>query len=136
MKTVIEKAKYEGYVWRSDEKAPVVYMGDAGMELVLDDEENPFVVEGNLWDSERRLSIYIRYVDGRYIVRHTTVTDEDLQSERCTEKTFIAHRMKGVGSLRYVQYWESCADDLCEGMETLRPEKTVFIGFNRKKEEE
>lgn len=48
MKTVIEKAKYEGYVWRSDEKAPVVYMGDAGMELVLDDEENPFVVEGNL----------------------------------------------------------------------------------------
>lgn len=136
MKTVIEKAKYEGYVWRSDEKAPLLYNGDVDTALTLDDEETPFIIEGNLWDSERQRSIYIRYADGRYIVRHTAVTAEDLQTERCTEKKFIAHRMKGVESLKYVQYWELCVDDLCEGMQTLRPEKTVFVGFNRKKEEE
>lgn len=136
MKTTIEKARYEGYVWKSDEKVPVVYRGDADVELVLDDCENPFIVEGCLWDNTGRESIYIRYVDGRYIVSRTIVTDEDLQSERCVEKTFVAHRIDGVKSLRYLQYWEPKADEMCEGMQVLCPQKMIFIGFDKKEEKE
>lgn len=133
----IEKAKYEGYIWWSDKDRPKVYYGDEEVNLSLNNDDNPFIIEGNLWDKAAGKSIFIRYVDGKYFTNETTVTDEDRNNpERCTEKSFIAHRIDGVRTLNFLQYWEAFEDKLCENMEALRPQKMVFIGFDKTDKEE
>lgn len=144
----IEKAKYEGYLWWSDNKKPIVYYGNDVLSLQFDDKDNPFIIEGNLWDSESRISIYIKYVDGKHIIRRTSVTKDELNGiNDCslevndiscpliatTIKEFIAHRIPSVRKLRFLQYWETVADkeNMCEGMVALQPSKIVFIGFNK-----
>lgn len=133
----IKKAKYEGYVWWSDKDRPEVFYGDKEVGLSLTDGENPFIIEGNLWDEAAKKSIFIRYVDGQYFKRETTVKEEDRKNpELCTPKDFIAHRIEGVHKLSFLQYWEPFEDDLCEKMKALRPEKLVFIGFDKNDKEE
>lgn len=144
----IEKAKYEGYLWWSDNKKPIVYYGKDVLSLQFDDNDNPFIIEGNLWDAESRISIYIRYVDGRHIIRRTCVTKDELRGINdsnldfndksyplvaTTIKEFIAHRIPSVKKLRFLQYWETSTDyeNMCEGMVALQPSKLVFIGFNK-----
>ena len=79
--TTIENARYQGYLWYSDQRQPEVYLGKTSVaELILDESKNPFIIEGNLYDAERQLSISIRFVDGKYIVTrydlNTTSADE------------------------------------------------------------
>ena len=123
----IEKAPYEGYIWFSDRRKPLVISPDKPYEADLRDTDNPFIVEGNLWNETSNVSIMIKYVDGKYIVRRTEVTDEC--KKNATEKEFIAHRIDGVKKLKFLQYWVETVDALCEGMTTLRPGKLVFVGF-------
>ena len=145
MNNNIEEAKYEGYLWWSDSKMPVAYDGTTPVAMQLDDSSNPFVIEGNLWNAEKMESIYIRYVDGRHIVRRTYVTKDewkeindkslnigstDKKLVATTRKEYLAHRIPGVSTLRFLQYWEAQTDQECEGMVALRPKKLVFVGFN------
>lgn len=134
----IEKAKYEGYVWWSDKDRPEVYYGNEEVNFCLNDGENPFIIEGNLWDENTLTSFMIRYVDGRYIVKKHEVDAEDLKegSQLHTKKKYIAHRIDGVQALKFLQYWRPYEDKLCEKMSALRPEKLVFIGFDNKDKEE
>lgn len=125
----IEKAPYEGYIWRSNQQKPLVITPDKPYGVDLRDTDNPFVVEGNLWNETSNVSIMIKYVDGKYIVRRTVVTDECRKN--ATEKEFIAHRIDGVKKLKFLQYWVETVDALCEGMTTLRPGKLVFVGFSK-----
>ena len=141
----IDKAKYVGYLWRSDQRTPEVYDGTEELELSLPDGENPFVIEGNLWDEARRRSIMIRYIDGRYRVRKVEVAERELEGisddkvdaaeegqVATTVKEYLAHRMAGVRKLRFLQYWRAEKDDLCGGMLVLRPYQLVFVGFVKK----
>ena len=136
----IEAAKYEGYLWYSNEKKPMVFDGSEPVpEMNLDEEKNPFIIEGNLWDEDGRNSIMIRYVDGEYIVRRTKVKEEELsraysqayESGSPTLKKYLAHRIEGVKCLCFLQYWQAEPDDMCEKMCVLRPSKLVFIGFDK-----
>ena len=139
----IEAAKYEGYLWYSNEKKPMVFDGSEPVpEMNLDEEKNPFIIEGNLWDEDGRNSIMIRYVDGEYIVRRTKVKEEELkassrassqayESGSPTLKKYLAHRIEGVKCLCFFQYWQAESDKMCEGMQVLRPSKLVFIGFDK-----
>ena len=139
----IEAAKYEGYLWYSNEKKPMVFDGSEPVpEMNLDEEKNPFIIEGNLWDEDGRNSIMIRYVDGEYIVRRTKVKEEELkassrasskayESGSPTLKKYLAHRIEGVKCLCFLQYWQAESDKMCEGMQVLRPSKLVFIGFDK-----
>lgn len=54
----IEKSIYEGYIWRSDANKPQIVNGE--FELDEPDVENPFIVEGMLYDATRCLSISIK----------------------------------------------------------------------------
>lgn len=141
----IEEAKYEGYLWWSDSKIPVVYNGTEPLSLQLDDNSNPFIIEGNLWNADKRQSIYIRYIDGQHLVRSIIVSEEewcgiddknillDKLGERkvaTTRKDFLAHRIPNVSRLRFLQYWEAEEDECCEGMLALKPKRLVFVGFN------
>lgn len=113
-------------------------------EINLDEKENPFIIEGNLWDKDGRKSIMIRYVDGKYIVHSTHVNEEELkgisssrassqayESGSPTLKKYLAHRIEGVKCLCFLQYWQAEPDDMCEKMCVLRPSKLVFIGFDK-----
>ena len=123
----IDKAGYEGYVWMSDRQEPSVISPDEAFEMTLCDNDNPFVVEGNLWDATNRVSIMIKYVDGKYIVRRTEVTDECRKN--ATRKEFLPHRIEGVKKLAFLQCWDEVEDPLCENMVTLQPGKLLFVGF-------
>lgn len=126
--TEIPKAKYQGYIWRSDSDSPEVLTGDKNDDM-LDPKENSFIIEGNLWDEATGASISIRYIDGRYYIHRTTLTTEDLKND----KKYVAHRIDGYKYLRFVQLWEPRPDPMCEGMEVLEPSKLVFIGFTNDK---
>ena len=141
----IEEAKYEGYLWWSNSKIPVIYNGTKPLSLQLDDNNNPFIIEGNLWNADKCESIYIRYIDGQHLVRSIIVSEEewygiddkslllDKLGERkvtTTRKEFLAHRIPNVSRLRFLQYWETEKDECCEGMYALKPKRLVFVGFN------
>lgn len=123
-------AKYEGYIWYSDEREPRVFRGDETVDVekfLRDDADRHFVVEGNLWNKETQESFAIRYVDGQYRVRRTDMSGAD--SDKVSEKTFVPHKIEGVKALVFRQVWEAEEDPLCEGMPALRPKRLVFVGF-------
>lgn len=131
----ITTANYIGYLWKSDQEKPDVYHGDKAISVSLTDGENPFIIEGNLWDADHLTSISIKFVDGKYIVNTCTLTEEDMKnSDTITRRTFIAHRIEGEHHLKFMQFWKEEPDSLCEGMTTLIPDKLVFVGFENKKQ--
>lgn len=130
--TKIPKAKYQGYIWRSNSDRPEVLTGDKEYGgFTPNPDGNPFIIEGNLWNEANSTSISIRYVDGRYYIHRTTLTDGD--TDHSTIKKYVAHRINNGTDkdtyLRFVQLWEPRPDPMCEGMEVLEPSKLVFIGF-------
>lgn len=46
MEHQIKNAKYEGYLWQSDQSKPRIIEEGEPLSLTLTDGENPFVVEG------------------------------------------------------------------------------------------
>lgn len=130
--------QYEGYLWWSDRSTPEIYDGSSPLPITFDEQctsllspkydDNPFIVEGNLWDVSNRVSIYIKYVDGEYLVRRvdTAALDRDDSYEH-TEASYKPHRMSG--KMKFRQYWKAESDRLCEGMCALRPDMFVFMGF-------
>jgi CRISPR type III-associated protein (TIGR04423 family) len=130
----IEKSKYEGYLWYSNENEPDIIDNNTEFELEITDTKNPFIIEGQLYDGKK--SISIKYTDGQYIVKEYDMSKlETLEKE---PKSFKANRMKRW--LNFNQYWRAgndTRDPLCENMEVLQPAELVFIGFgNEIKEDE
>lgn len=125
----IEKSTYQGYVWKSNLKAPKIYDNEEA-ELELDETKNPFIVEGFLVDDNYSYSI--KYVDGKYYVNKY-----DLNSLKDVDKTSHEYLSSFDSTRRLVfnQYWRPYKDELCDGgMDVLQPAEYVFVGF--KKEEE
>lgn len=131
MKT-INNAKYQGYIWYSDQSHPEVLDGNSERELELDENANPYIVEANLWDNANRKSISIRYIDGKYYTNEKTVEEDELSgdTDHSTRKCYIAHRIDGYRYLHFIQYWKTRKDTLCADMEVLEPERLVFIGLS------
>lgn len=123
----IEKSKYQGYLWYSDNKEPQVLNNEV-FELEIADNANPFVIEGQLFDGQK--SISIKYVDGKYYVN--TYDLEDLDGVK-QEQMFFSHRM-GDRKLYFKQFWQPVNDEQCEGMQVLQPTELVFVGFNDKED--
>lgn len=122
----------QGYLWFSDAETPVVYDNVASKEIILKDTDNPFVVEGQLYDSAAKKSCSIKYVDGRYLVNYFQVSDEDIASPTHEVKAFLSNRMEGR-MLYFLRYWEASPDEYCLGEDVLKMTKNVFIGFNPQK---
>ena len=85
MEHQIKNAKYEGYLWQSDQSKPRIIGEGEPLSLTLTDGENPFVVEGLLWNPEENTSIQIRYVDGKYFSSRQTYS-LDLKNNGGTAK--------------------------------------------------
>ena len=125
-----KQAKYEGYIWYSDQAHPQILRGKEFDLDQLKEYINPFVIEGQLWDAEHGISVSIRNVDGKYIVHCHQVAPRDLLGTATVNaEQYIPHRIEGVGRLCFLRYWKAVKDELCEDFKTLRPEKLVFVGF-------
>lgn len=126
------EAKYDGYIWMSDTKTPNVLVNQA-LDRCCFEKGNPFVIEGQLYDSENRKSLSIKYVDGKYYILSFKVEEKDFNSNY--EKKYVSNRMGGR-MLRFVQHWEAEPDEFCEGMVVYHPSELVFIGFGETIKEE
>lgn len=126
----IEKARYEGYLWYSDSQLPMVLTGDKDFELDVENRQNPFIVEGQLYSAETSVSLSIRYIDGAYHVYRHEVKPSELQLHADDLVEYRSLRMQGR-TLRFWQTWKRETDKACLGMDTLTPSALVFIGFGK-----
>ncbi len=125
----IEKSKYQGYIWYSNENTARVFDDDKEFDLNLVDGENPFVVEGFLFDG--RKSISIKFVDGQYVVLQYDVANLPKDDTSVVKKTFQLNDKRDKKML-FHQIWCAEKDALCDGMEVLQPAEFVFMGFTDK----
>lgn len=120
-------ATYDGYLWLSDATEPVVLDGEK-LDSALLEQENPFVIEAQLYDAAGSRSYAVRYADGRHVVTEFDADDINAAG-RVTEKCFVPLRIKHRG-LHFKQLWSPRGDELCEGMPVLEPVAMIFVGFN------
>jgi CRISPR type III-associated protein (TIGR04423 family) len=128
----IQIKKCEGYLWWRDQQKPKVYQ-DELIDICLDETENPFVVEGLLYDEENKESYSIKYVDGKYLIYKYKVDESDLINQDNEVKSYLSNRMDNRW-LKFLRYWEEKEDENCMGMPVLTLTKNVFIGFDERKE--
>jgi CRISPR type III-associated protein (TIGR04423 family) len=119
------EATYEGYIWMSNSNGPIVMTG-IHLDKTLLEEVNPFVIEGQLYDSDNKKSLSIKYVDGEYLIHSYDLSTKDFDSKN--QKQYVSNRMDGR-KLKFVQRWKPQDDEFCEGMKALQPSELVFIGF-------
>ena len=141
----IQPGNYVGYLWYSDKTAPDVLNGVQLSDMLCPD-ENPFVIEGQLWDETQQLSYSIRYVvsndgqhgiSGQYIIQKWNLnTDFPVPDFEYTELEAFPNKAFGkeVGKLLFRRYWKAEKDELCDGMKVLNPHALVFVGFNYRNE--
>ena len=124
----IKPYQYEGYIWMSDQRYPIIFNGaDA---ISLPERDNAFIAEGFLWHPDTRTSIRITYHDGKQHVYETIISPEELQGcEYTSVETYISHRITGVTRLSFVRFWNLQSEELCEGFEVYTPQALVFTGF-------
>lgn len=130
----ISKAKYQGYLWKSDEEFPEVLYGNEEKGWLLDETKNPFIIEGRLWDSANKRSISINYIDGSYQIADYDVNDKEL-ADKSQRELYIPHKIEKTGKLVFLRRWQCEKDKLCEGFEILIPGDLIFVGFEKKEEE-
>lgn len=123
--------KCQGYLWWSDQQKPEVFQNEK-FERSFDENKNPFVVEGQLYDVDNNMSYSIKYVDGKYLIQQFDVKN-DVKDGNPTNadndiKTYLSNRMGGRW-LKFLRYWEPKKDENCKGMNVLTLTKNVFIGF-------
>lgn len=145
MKTsTIEKGIYQGYLWMSDATEPIV-LNDEPVTNSLDPSQNPFIIEGQLYDKVNSISYSIKYADGKYLINSWNLNEELIgEGFEYTEKDAVPNpRMLAVAAknslkienLYFRQYWHAEEDALCEGMKVLKPHALVFVGFKTRKED-
>ena len=117
-------AKYQGYIWYSNDTEPRIIEGTFDLELRAD--VNPFIAEAFLLDVDNSISHSIRYVDGHYLFNSTQLNSDDY----CNAIPFAGKNMKGR-NLLFRQRWRTIKDKYCCEMETQVPEQMVFVGFSK-----
>lgn len=145
MNKKIDTCKCQGYLWLSDQKKPLIIHNDKQIEIEFSDgvatvqyeglslQPGQFIAEGLLYDSDNLMSYSIKFVDGNYIVTDTKVDSLDYNRENVRIVNYRGNQMPYY--LQFLQYWKPDRDCFCEEMETLVPEKLVFVGFINDKED-
>lgn len=129
MNTMKINKNTQGYVWMSDRTAPEVYDHDRECELALDEAANPFVNEAFLYDTQTRVSTYIRYADGKYTV--TSRSMSEISEKEADELEFLSNRMGGR-VFKFKQLWTAMDDERCAGMPVWTVSGMFFCGFKQK----
>ncbi len=125
---IIEKKKYQGYLWYSDQQRPIIHDGQSEWGVEIDEATNPFIIEGQLWDEKSQTSVSIKYIDGHYYKKETVLEGEYDLAE------FIPRRMPKVEKLLFARCWRTVKDELCEGFNTKKLNCVIFKGLKMKEE--
>ncbi len=132
----IKSLQFEGYLWMSDEEEPLVYENE--IVTLPKEGDNPFVVEGMLYNKAQGLSYSIKYVDGKYFIQEYVVSEADKKNPDNETKVYESNRM-GDRQLQFLRYWEEVFDEdnykdgnNPKGLPVLTQTKNVFIGFKVK----
>ena len=136
MKHTIKKAAYQGYIWYSDEQAPKVY-DNAEVGFELDDNANPFVIEGQLYDRAEDRSVSIKFIDGKYHINTysgKTGQFNDASGEILTKgdiEHYAPSNRLGLSDkvLYFTRMWRETEDMINDNWKTLCPSGLVFKGF-------
>lgn len=126
---IIECAEYQGYVWYSDQKEPEIIDGTYQKDITS--EENPFIIEAQLYAPKANHSISVRYVDGEYIVNQYDLSAESANALESRVREYMSNRMDGC-VLCFKELWKAEQDPYCEDFYVLEPKDFIFIGFKRK----
>ena len=126
-------ASYQGYIWLSDASKPI--MLDNGKlkdtdKKYFSEGQNPFIIEGQLFDEKNKRSFSIKNVDGEMIV--VEYDESDLKVDRDSKSyEFVPNSRMGLGDrkLKFLQKWEVEPNADCENMDVLVPAGLVFLGF-------
>ena len=119
----------EGYIWKSDQQKPEAIEGKP-FNKTFDETQNPFIVEGLLYDKDELMSYSIKFIDGKYLIIKNKVEKDDFTCSDNEEKCYLSNRL-GNRWLRFLRYWEVDPDPLCEDMDVLKLTKNVFVGFKK-----
>lgn len=129
--------KFEGYLWKSNDKAPIILNHEPLPEVFFDD-ANPFVVEAELWDSDNNKSYALHQAGNQTILQCFEVMPEDFNSHDIDEVVYASHRMNDR-ELHFLEYWEErvaangdSRQGACLDMPALVMTRRVFVGFNAK----
>ena len=124
----IPKNIYEGYIWYSNSKEPIVIKGE---EFSFNEKENsnPFVIEALLFDRKNQISITVKHT-GRYIIQMVDLKNLPNGSILSGSKKYFPHRLgNSVSKVCFKQLWIPEKDDNCEGMNVLVIKAFIFTGF-------
>lgn len=151
MATKYLKGDYEGYLWESDKQIPRKFMGESTLkEWSFNNEENPFIIEGQLFDKNTGHSISIKFMDGEYKIKEYYVKtsnvgksffvlkkDNNDEESDCEVKCEVKERhYKGNSklygnNLHFYELWEEECDPNCCNMKVLKATKVIFAGFEK-----
>lgn len=127
--TEIPGGRYVGYYWLSNEEKPVSIRGNFPSNKLSN--LPPFIVEGNIFDAERKVSISIRHNGKEQVIHQYDL--HDLSGFEKHEVKIIPHRLQGKGKVLFWELWREEVDILCANMKTLVPYARVFTGFEESK---
>lgn len=135
MTEIPQDEKYQGYLWPSDQNEPIVCGGNKTLNDAISDfykeneipdfKENPFIVEGFLFNAKGNSSITIKYAGGKYLVKEYCNLAIDNDNVRKYHSNRMDNRI-----LKFMQNWVSVPDDNCCGFDVLQPAELVFVGFD------
>lgn len=116
------EAVVDGYYWLSNSPQPTII---DQQPIQLDwFRRLPFVVEANFYAPAERISYQVKNIDGDYLILRF-----DLRSLPATDRK--EYLLDETGNRRYcmAEVWQEVADDNLEGMTTLVPAWSAFMGF-------
>lgn len=131
----IPDLNYEGYIWMSDEPSP---------RLITDKKEipqslNPFVIEGNLYCPEKKVSVSIRHMGNKSLILLFNLEEASQAAVEkkieLTDHQYLTHRAPNKQFVLFKQAWIPQKDPLCEGFDVLKPAWKAFVGFKNKQED-
>lgn len=151
MAQTVINGKFEGYLWESDKQAPEVYYGEKLLlSYTFDNETNPFIIEGQLFDAQTGLSVSIKYVDGEYKIKKYYIDNPEsnhpsffsiVKDDEGEKKVEIHCEVKELHyksnsqlkghDLHFYELWEEKTDLLCCKMKVLEATKVIFAGFEK-----
>ncbi|MGB1216703.1 MAG: TIGR04423 family type III CRISPR-associated protein [Saprospiraceae bacterium] len=124
----VQECRFDGYLWYSDKSKPQRIYGKENLDLDILP-ELPFIIEGNLYDATKRISISIKNVDGEYIVSKHEIKEDELEKKENIQ-TYIAHDLGDIKTFKMLEIWEEGEPDSdLEEMTSLVPTRSHFIGF-------
>ena len=131
LKNIPLNSSYDGYLWWSDQETPVVLRNEtliSKQKVWPEVTDNPFIIEGNLWNKDDQTSYLIRFIDGEYLVYEFKLKGNNPGS--ITKLEYLPNRMPpDIKKLLFNEVWIKQPDPLCEGFEVLKPAFIAFVGF-------